>query len=44
MALGVITQQATDDKGAFDLYISPLYESAQLRAAAQGFQTLDRAA
>ena len=39
-ALGVITQQVTDDKGTFDLYISPLYESAQLRAAAQGFQTL----
>src|SRR5271168_346853 len=39
-ALGVITQQVTDDRGVFDLYISPLYESAQLRVAAQGFQTV----
>lgn len=38
-ALGVITQQVTDNHGVFDLYISPLYESAQLRAAAPGFQT-----
>ncbi len=38
-ALGVITQQVTDDRGAFNLYISPLYESVQVRAAAQGFQT-----
>jgi outer membrane cobalamin receptor len=38
-ALGVITHQVTDDKGTFDLYISPLYQSADLRAAAPGFQT-----
>jgi outer membrane cobalamin receptor len=43
-ALGVITQQVTDDRGVFDLYISPLYESVQLRAAAQGFQTTTVAA
>jgi len=36
-ALGVITQQVTNDQGIFDLYISPLYESVQLRATAQGF-------
>ena len=36
---GVITQQVTDDHGVFDLYISPLYESVQLRAAAEGFAT-----
>jgi len=38
-ALGVITQQVTDDRGTYDLYISPLYESAELRATAQGFAT-----
>jgi outer membrane cobalamin receptor len=37
--VGVITQQVTDDRGIFDLYISPLYESVQLRAAAEGFAT-----
>jgi outer membrane cobalamin receptor len=37
--VGVITQQVTDDHGIFDLYISPLYESVQLRAAAEGFAT-----
>lgn len=38
-ALGVITQQVTDDKGVFDLYVSPLFENVQLRAAAEGFAT-----
>lgn len=38
-ALGVITRQVADDRGIYDLYISPLYENVQLRAAAQGFQT-----
>ena len=33
-------RSTTNDHGIFDLYISPLYESAQLRAAAPGFQTL----
>ncbi len=37
--LGVITQQVTDDRGVFDLYVSPLYENVQLRVAAQGFAT-----
>jgi outer membrane cobalamin receptor len=37
--VGIITQQVTDDRGIFDLYISPLYESVQLRAAAEGFAT-----
>jgi outer membrane cobalamin receptor len=36
---GVITQQITDDKGAFDIYISPLYDEVQLRVTAKGFQT-----
>ena len=38
-SLGVITQQVTDDHGVYDLYISPLYESAHLRATAPGFAT-----
>jgi len=38
-SLGVITQQITDDQGAFDIYVSPLYENAQLRVTATGFQT-----
>jgi outer membrane cobalamin receptor len=38
-SLGVITQQVTNDRGIYDLYISPLYDSAQLRATAQGFAT-----
>jgi outer membrane cobalamin receptor len=38
-SLGVITQQVTDDRGLYDLYISPLYESAELRATAPGFAT-----
>ena len=37
--LGIITEQVTDDHGVFDLYISPLYENVQLRAAAEGFAT-----
>jgi outer membrane cobalamin receptor len=37
---GVITAQITDDRGGFDLYISPLYENVQLRVTAQGFQTV----
>jgi outer membrane cobalamin receptor len=37
--VGIITQQVTDDHGIFDLYISPLYQSVQLRAAAAGFAT-----
>jgi outer membrane cobalamin receptor len=37
--LGIITRQVTDDRGIFDLYISPLYENVQLRAAAEGFAT-----
>lgn len=36
---GILTEQVTDDRGIFDLYISPLYESVQLRAAAEGFAT-----
>ncbi len=39
VASGVITEQITDDKGSFDIYVSPLYESVQLRVAARGFQT-----
>jgi outer membrane cobalamin receptor len=39
-ALGVITEQITDDLGAFDIYVSPLYENVQLRVAAVGFQTV----
>jgi len=38
-ALGVITRQDTNDRGEFDLYISPLYENLKVRAAAPGFQT-----
>jgi len=38
--LGIITQQVTDDKGVFDLYVSPLYENVSLRIAAQGFATI----
>lgn len=37
---GVITQQITDDHGAFDIYVSPLYDEVQLRIAAAGFQTV----
>ena len=37
--VGVITEQVTDDHGIYDLYISPLYENVQLRAAAEGFAT-----
>ena len=37
--LGVITRQVTDDRGIFDLYVSPLYENVQLRVAAEGFET-----
>src|ERR1700721_3426323 len=37
--VGVITEQVTDDRGIFDLYISPLYENVQLRVAAEGFAT-----
>jgi outer membrane cobalamin receptor len=36
---GVVTEQITDDKGAFDIYVSPLYENVQLRVTARGFQT-----
>jgi len=38
--LGVITEQITDDKGGFDLYISPLYLDAQLRVTAPGFSAV----
>ncbi|HZL57771.1 MAG TPA: TonB-dependent receptor [Bryobacteraceae bacterium] len=38
--LGVITQQITDDKGGFDIYVSPLYLDVQLRVAAAGFATV----
>jgi len=38
-ASGIITEQITDDQGAFDIYVSPLYEDVQLRIAAPGFQT-----
>jgi outer membrane cobalamin receptor len=37
--LGVITRQDTNDLGEFNLYISPLYENVQIRAAAKGFET-----
>src|SRR5579862_4053068 len=37
--LGVVTQQITDDKGAFDIYVSPLYENVMLRVTAAGFST-----
>jgi outer membrane cobalamin receptor len=43
-ALGVITRQDTNDRGEFDLYISPLYENLKVRAAAPGFQTTTVAA
>jgi outer membrane cobalamin receptor len=39
-SLGVITQQITDDRGAYDIYVSPLYENVQLRVTAAGFQTV----
>ncbi len=39
-ALGIITRQVTDDRGIYDLYISPLYENVQLRAAAPGYATV----
>ncbi len=39
-ATGVISQQITDDHGAFSIYVSPLYENVQLRIAAAGFQTM----
>ena len=38
-AVGVITQQITDDQGRFDIYISPLYDDFRFRVAAPGFQT-----
>jgi outer membrane cobalamin receptor len=38
-SLGIITEQNADDRGIYDLYISPLYESVQLRATAPGFAT-----
>ncbi len=38
-AVGIITQQITDDEGKFSIYLSPLYENAQFRVAAAGFQT-----
>ncbi|MES1257357.1 MAG: TonB-dependent receptor [Acidobacteriota bacterium] len=38
-AVGIITQQITDDQGQFDIYISPLYDQVQFRVAAPGFQT-----
>jgi outer membrane cobalamin receptor len=38
-ASGVITSQITDDRGAFDIYVSPLYDGVQLRVAATGFLT-----
>jgi len=37
--LGVVTQQITDDNGAFDIYVSPLYEDVMLRVTAAGFST-----
>src|SRR5215472_6325537 len=37
--LGVVTQQITDDKGSFDIYVSPLYEDLMLRVTAAGFST-----
>jgi outer membrane cobalamin receptor len=37
--LGVISRQTTNDKGAFDIYVSPLYESVQLRVTAPGYAT-----
>jgi outer membrane cobalamin receptor len=37
--LGVISRQITNDKGAFDIYVSPLYENVQLRVMAQGYAT-----
>jgi outer membrane cobalamin receptor len=36
---GVFIQQATDDKGQFSFYVSPLYEEVQLRITAPGFAT-----
>ncbi|MGD1071975.1 MAG: TonB-dependent receptor [Bryobacteraceae bacterium] len=38
-AVGVITEQITDDRGHFDFYVSPLYEDVRLRVAAPGFST-----
>lgn len=39
-AVGIITQQITDDQGKFDIYISPLYENVQFRVTAEGFRTM----
>ncbi len=38
-SLGVISRQITSDKGAFDIYVSPLYENVQLRVTAPGYAT-----
>ena len=38
-AVGVITEQITDDRGHFDFYVSPLYDDVKLRVAAPGFST-----
>ena len=38
---GVVTQQITGDDGSFDIYVSPLLESVQLRVTALGFQTVE---
>ncbi len=41
-AVGIITQQITDDQGRFSIYLSPLYENAQFRVAAEGFHVVPR--
>ena len=38
-ATGVILEQVTDSGGRYSLHLSPLYEEAQIRVAADGFQT-----
>ncbi len=38
-ATGIVIQQVTDAGGHFSMHLSPLYEEAQLRVAAAGFQT-----
>jgi len=37
---GVISRQISNDKGAFDIYVSPLYENVQLRVTAPGYSTV----
>jgi len=36
---GIVTRQITNEKGAFDIYVSPLYDTALLRVTAAGFTT-----